>query len=75
MTAVDSLRATRTGLWTAALQSQPVSLSQETAAELDALGFGSVWQPESYGRDAFTGDQAKLAATRRIVVGTGIASF
>ena len=43
--------------------------------ELDELGFGSLWLPEAYGREAFTGAQALLAATRRIVIGTGIASI
>ena len=45
------------------------------AAELDELGFGSLWLPEAFGREAFTGAQAMLAATRRMVVGTGIASI
>ena len=75
MTATDTLRSTRTGLWTPALETQPGPRAQEVAAELDELGFGSLWLPEAYGREAFTGAQALLAATRRIVVGTGIASI
>jgi probable F420-dependent oxidoreductase len=75
MTATDTLRLTRTGLWTAALETQPGPRAQEAAAELDELGFGSLWLPEAYGREAFTGALALLAATRRMVVGTGIASI
>ena len=75
MTAVDALRATRTGLWTPALEALIGPRAQEVAAELDELGFGSLWVPESLGREAFTGAQALLAATRRMVVGTGIASI
>ena len=75
MTAIDILRSTRTGLWTPALEAQPGPGAQEVAAELDELGFGSLWLPEAYGREAFTGAQALLASTRRIVVGTGIASI
>jgi len=75
MTAVETLRGTRTGLWTPSLEACPVRLAQETAAELDALGFGSLWVPESAGREAFTGAQALLAATDRLVVGTGIATI
>ena len=75
MTATDALRSTRTGLWTPALEAQPGPRAQEVAAELDELGFGSLWLPEAYGREAFTGAQALLAATRRMVVGTGIASI
>jgi len=75
MTAPDALRSTRTGLWTAALEVLPGPRAQETAAELDELGYGSLWLPEAFGREAFTGAQAVLAATRRMVVGTGIASI
>ncbi|HEY4927648.1 MAG TPA: TIGR03620 family F420-dependent LLM class oxidoreductase [Acidimicrobiales bacterium] len=73
--AADALRSTRVGLWTPALEAQPGPRAQDVAAELDELGFGSLWLPEAYGREAFTGAQALLAATRRMVVGTGIASI
>ncbi len=75
MTAVETLRSTRTGLWTAALEVLPGPRAQETAAELDELGFGSLWFPEAVGREAFTGAQSVLAATSRMVVGTGIATI
>ncbi len=74
-TAADTLRATRTGLWTGSLESLPGPAAQEAAAELDALGFGSLWYGEAYGREAFSTAQALLAATSRIVVGTGIANI
>jgi probable F420-dependent oxidoreductase len=73
--AADALRSTRVGLWTPALEALPGPGAQDVAAELDELGFGSLWLPEAYGREAFTGAQALLAATRRMVVGTGIASI
>ena len=75
MAAVDTLRTTRTGLWTPALEALPGPSAQEVAAELDDLGFGSLWLPEAFGREAFTGALAILTATRRMVVGTGIASI
>jgi probable F420-dependent oxidoreductase len=73
--AADALRSNSVGLWTPALESQPGPRAQEVAAEIDALGYGSLWLPEAYGREAFTGAQALLAATSRLVVGTGIASI
>jgi probable F420-dependent oxidoreductase len=73
--AADALRSTSVGLWTPALESQPGPRAQEVAAEIDELGYGSLWLPEAYGREAFTGAQALLAATSRLVVGTGIASI
>ena len=75
MTATDTLRATRTGLWTHALETVPGPRAQELAAELDDLGVGSLWLPEAVGREALTGALAALVATRRLVVGTGIASI
>src|SRR5450631_932286 len=75
MSAADTLRSTRTGLWTPALEAQPGPRTQEVAVELDELGYGSLWLPEAYGREAFTGAQALVTATRRLVVGTGIASI
>jgi probable F420-dependent oxidoreductase len=75
VTAPDTLRRTRTGLWTAALESVAAPKAQALAVELDDLGYGSLWLPEAVGREAFTGAQAILAATRRIVVGTGIATI
>ncbi len=75
MAAVDALRTTRTGLWTPALEALPGPSAQEVAAELDDLGFGSLWLPEAVGREAFAGALAILTATRRMVVGTGIASI
>ncbi len=75
MSAGEALRTSRTGLWTPSLEALPVLAAQEAAAELDALGFGSLWVPESVGREALTGAQALLAATSRLVVGTGIATI
>ena len=39
------------GLWTHALDPQPIARSRELAAELDELGFGSILVPEMAGRD------------------------
>lgn len=47
---------------------------QEAAAELEELGYGSLWFGEGYGKEALTQASALLAATRRMVVGTGIAN-
>jgi probable F420-dependent oxidoreductase len=75
MTAADSLRDNRTGLWTGALEALPGPAACEAVAELDELGYGSLWFGEAYGREAFSTAQAYLAATRRMVVGTGIANI
>ena len=64
----------RIGLWTFCLDGQPSSRANEIAAELDGLGYGAVWIPEVMGRDPFVAASGLLAATERLVIGTGIAS-
>jgi len=72
--ALDALRAKRVGVWTTALDTVSPAQAGEHAAELEALGFGSLWFGEAYGREAFTNAALLLAATGRLIVGTGIAS-
>lgn len=61
------------GLWTFAFEGQPAGLVRDAAAEVDELGYGTLWFGEAAGREAFTQAGMLLAATSRIVVATGIA--
>lgn len=63
------------GVWTYHLDPQPMSRAQEVAAELDELGFGSLWLPEAVSREPFANSALLLSATRRMTVATGIASL
>jgi probable F420-dependent oxidoreductase len=63
------------GIWTAQLDYQPAAKAKEAAAELEQLGFGAIWFPESVGREALTHAALLLGATRRIVIATGIANI
>ena len=63
------------GLWTAALDALPPTAASDTVAALDAQGWDALWFGEAYGREAFTAAALYLAATRRMVVATGIASI
>lgn len=65
----------KVGVWTFQFELQPAAVVQEAAAELEELGYGAVWVPEAVGREAFTHAGLLLAATRRIVVATGIANI
>lgn len=49
--------------------------AQEVAHEIEALGFGSLFIPEVGLKDCLVESAAFLAATRRLVVGTGIANI
>jgi probable F420-dependent oxidoreductase len=65
----------RVGLWTRHLDIQPADRVRSTVAELEELGWGSLWSWEVFGREALTNAGLLLSATRRMVVGTGIASI
>lgn len=63
------------GIWTSQFDFQPAAKLRKAAADLEKLGFGAIWFPESVGREAFTHAALILGATKRIVVATGIANI
>jgi probable F420-dependent oxidoreductase len=70
-----SIKPGQIGIWTAQLDYQPAAKAKEVAAELEQLGFGAIWFPESTGREALTNAGLLLGATNRIVIATGIANI
>ncbi len=73
--ALEALRAKPVGIWTVSLEAVSASEAGEYAAEIEALGYGSLWFGEAYGREAFTNAALLLAATEKLVVATGIANI
>jgi probable F420-dependent oxidoreductase len=71
----SSMKLGPIGIWTAQLDYQPAAKAQEAAGELEQLGFGAIWFPESVGRESLTHAALLLGATRRIVIATGIANI
>ena len=65
----------RIGIWTSQFEQGPWSAAAEAAAELDELGYGALWFPESRGREMFVQSAMLLGATRRIAVAPGIANI
>ncbi len=65
----------RFGIWTTAMEGAPLGEARDIVAELDEQGWGSLWFGEAYGREAMTSSQIWLGASRRMVIGTGIASI
>ncbi|MCV7172192.1 LLM class F420-dependent oxidoreductase [Mycobacterium manitobense] len=53
----------------------PIREAQDIAREIEELGFGSLFMPEGSGKDVLVESAAFLAATDRLVVGTGIANI
>jgi len=62
----------RIGIWSPQLRDMREG-ARESAAELDELGYGTLWLPN--GPDIFERARELLDATRRVVVATGIASI
>jgi probable F420-dependent oxidoreductase len=66
----------RVGLWSADLGGLDVTQLGETAREVEALGFGTLWWGEAPGsRETLTQALALLAATETLVAATGIANL
>jgi probable F420-dependent oxidoreductase len=65
----------RIGLWTHLLDLQPMALACEAAQEIEALGFSTLWVPESLWREPFTSCAILLGATSRLRLATGVANI
>ena len=65
----------RIGVWTSQFEHQPWSAAAEAAAELDELGYGAIWFPESRGREVFAQSALVLGGTKRIIAAPGIANL
>lgn len=63
------------GIWTSALDSQPAARAKEAAAEIEDLGYDTLWVPESIRREVFANGAILLGATHRITVASGIANI
>ncbi|NKY35126.1 TIGR03620 family F420-dependent LLM class oxidoreductase [Nocardia speluncae] len=63
------------GIWTFAFESQPAGRVREAAAELEELGYGTLWFGEAFGREAMGQAWLLLTATERITVAAGIANI
>jgi probable F420-dependent oxidoreductase len=59
------------GIWDPRLRFADEDEISESAAELEELGYGALWIPDS-GGDVFAALNVLMWATRRIIVGTGI---
>ena len=62
------------GVWWAS-ETWPMPEAQQVAREIEELGYGSLFLPEVVGKECLTQSAAFLAATQRLVVGTGIANI
>jgi len=61
------------GIWTSLLDQHSTSKGREVLGELDDMGWGAIWRPESTGRDALISSTIWLESCPRMAVATGIA--
>jgi probable F420-dependent oxidoreductase len=63
------------GVWSGILGAAPVAAEPAAVRRIEELGYGSLWTGERIGgKDAFAHAAMALAASSRIVLGTGIAN-
>jgi probable F420-dependent oxidoreductase len=65
----------RVGIWTGVLDAVPSREAQGIASTIEELGFGTLWIPETVGRDPFVTAALLLSATSRLRIATGIANI
>ncbi len=65
----------RVGLWAADFDLQPMAKAQEAIAQVEEMGYSAVWVPEAVLREPFASCGLLLSATKKMVIGTGIASI
>ncbi len=63
------------GIWTLALDGQPLAAMLDAATELEELGYSAMWTPDALNRDPMVNAALILSHTARIVVATGIANI
>ena len=63
------------GIWTHLLDTVPSERAREGASEIEEMGFGTIWIPETAGRDPFVHSSFLLSSTKKIALATGIASI
>jgi probable F420-dependent oxidoreductase len=65
----------RIGIWTSALDRQPAAAVRDAVAEIEMLGYGTLWVGEAARREALANAALLLSASTRLVVATGIANI
>ena len=66
----------RIGVWLAAFSVAPAAEARPAAAEIEELGYDTLWYPEGLGtRESFANGAVLLGATGRIRVASGIANI
>jgi probable F420-dependent oxidoreductase len=72
---LGNLKPGRLGIFSGSLAAQPASVQRKVAAEIEALGYGTLWYGEALAREAFVQASIFLSATTSLVIASGIANI
>jgi probable F420-dependent oxidoreductase len=72
---LNQVRPGKIAVFAGSLALQPAAVERAVVAEMEQLGFGTLWYGESTGREAFAHGAILLSATSRLVVASGIANI
>jgi probable F420-dependent oxidoreductase len=75
LTRLGKIEPGRLGIFSGALAAQPATVQREVAAEIEKLGYGTLWYGEAMAREAFAQASIFLSGTSRLVVASGIANI
>ena len=65
----------RVGVWSFTLEAQSAAEERDAAAQIESLGYGAIWFPESVtSREVFSHASWLLSSTERAVIASGIAN-
>jgi probable F420-dependent oxidoreductase len=65
-------RLGRVGIWSGAVPSLPAPQLRESLAEVETLGYPSIWFGEAFSRESFSASALVLSSTEKLVAATGI---
>jgi len=65
----------RAGVWLGSMANLPAGELRNAVAEIEAMGFGTIWIGEAISREPFAASALILSSTSRVTVATGIANI
>jgi probable F420-dependent oxidoreductase len=72
---LGNVKPGRLGVFSGSLAAQPAKVQREVVAEIEKLGYGTLWYGEAVAREAFAQASIFLSATSRLVIASGIANI
>lgn len=74
-TRLGHIKPGRLGIFAGSLTAQPATVQRAVAAEIEKLGYGTLWFGEALAREAFVQASILLSATSSLVIASGIANI